>query len=285
LNTQEEKLIKWLFRTRAIKVCPENKPFFYTSGAIGPYYINTHFLYGSEKKANALLSVINIEKDNTASCPDKLTELVKENYKRTPIYRQLIDGICEYIRANINIDEVDYISGGERRDWYFSLMTAYLLQKPHLSIFKDLSVVASEKRGTVMKRVLKDKRVFHIADLINEASSYERAWIPAIADRGGKLEWSLSIVDRQQGGAQILENAGIKSYSLIKVDKKLFKNSMAMGEITFEQYTMLIDYIDDPEGSMKEFLKDNPEFLLNTMKDSDKKTRERAILCKEKYEL
>jgi orotate phosphoribosyltransferase len=285
LNTQEEKLIKWLFRTRAIKVCPENKPFFYTSGAIGPYYINTHFLYGSEKKANALLSVINIEKDNTASCPDKLTELVKENYKRTPIYRQLIDGICEYIRANINIDEVDYISGGERRDWYFSLMTAYLLQKPHLSIFKDLSVVASEKRGTVMKRVLKDKRVFHIADLINEASSYERAWIPAIADRGGKLGWSISIVDRQQGGAQILENAGIKSFSLIKVDKKLFKNSMAMGEITFEQYTMLIDYIDDPEGSMKEFLKDNPEFLLNTMKDSDKKTRERAILCKEKYEL
>ena len=47
-----EKLIKWLFETNAFRVCPENEPFWYTSGTIGPYYINTHFLYGSEEKGN-----------------------------------------------------------------------------------------------------------------------------------------------------------------------------------------------------------------------------------------
>ncbi len=53
-----EKLVSWLFKTTAVRVCPENKPFWYTSGTIGPYYINTHFLYGSEKQANDLLTYI-----------------------------------------------------------------------------------------------------------------------------------------------------------------------------------------------------------------------------------
>ena len=44
-------LVSYLFQTNAFKVCPDNKPFWYTSGKIGPYFINTHFLYGSEKEA------------------------------------------------------------------------------------------------------------------------------------------------------------------------------------------------------------------------------------------
>ena len=44
-------LISYLFKTDSVKICPENKPFWYTSGKIGPYYINTHFLYGSESDA------------------------------------------------------------------------------------------------------------------------------------------------------------------------------------------------------------------------------------------
>ncbi len=39
----KEKLIEGLFETDAIKVCPAGKPFWYTSGKIGPYYVNTHF--------------------------------------------------------------------------------------------------------------------------------------------------------------------------------------------------------------------------------------------------
>ena len=36
-------IISYLFKTNAIKFCEENKPFWYTSGKIGPYFINTHF--------------------------------------------------------------------------------------------------------------------------------------------------------------------------------------------------------------------------------------------------
>ena len=52
------KLMSLLFETNAFKICEENKPFWYTSGKIGPYFVNTHFLYGSENDANELLDFI-----------------------------------------------------------------------------------------------------------------------------------------------------------------------------------------------------------------------------------
>ncbi|MFR5786845.1 MAG: hypothetical protein ACLUHE_06850 [Christensenellales bacterium] len=55
----ENPIVSWLFETDAVRVCPEGQPFWYTSGKLGPFYINTQFLYGSEEpQANALLTVI-----------------------------------------------------------------------------------------------------------------------------------------------------------------------------------------------------------------------------------
>lgn len=47
----ENPIISWLFETDAVRVCPEGHPFWYTSGKLGPFYINTQFLYGSEAAA------------------------------------------------------------------------------------------------------------------------------------------------------------------------------------------------------------------------------------------
>ena len=49
--TNMSDIISYLFETNAIKFCEENKPFWYTSGKIGPYFINTHFVYGNENDA------------------------------------------------------------------------------------------------------------------------------------------------------------------------------------------------------------------------------------------
>ena len=54
----ENPIISWLFETDAVRVCPEGQPFWYTSGKLGPFYINTQFLYGSEAAANSLLKTI-----------------------------------------------------------------------------------------------------------------------------------------------------------------------------------------------------------------------------------
>ena len=276
----------WLFETNAVRVCPQDDPFWYTSGTIGPYYINTHFLYGNEDKADTLLKAIDIEKENKLTCPLKLHKITKANYKSDLIYNGLIDRMIDYIKSNIDLRGVDYISGGERRDWFFSLVIANIFKKPHITIYKDLSTVITHNGIVQEIDNINNKSVLHIADLITEASSYERAWIPAIKRLGGKIKWSVVVVDRKQGGEELLAKEGVKSYSMVNIDKSLFEKVLSLGLINEEQYDMIIKYLESPKQAMKEFLEKNPQFLKNALKVGNKSIK-RAKLCLEKnyYEL
>lgn len=275
------KLISWLFETKAVRVCPQDKPFWYTSGTIGPYYINTHFLYGSEDKANELLKIIDSEKTDIYNCPSNLLKITLENYHSDTIYHGLIDIMSDFIKENIDLCQVDYISGGERRDWFFSLIIADILNKPHITIYKDLKAVVSVNGKTEDLKDITGKKVLHIADLITEASSYERAWLPVLRSHGAEMEWSVVVVDRKQGGGELLEREGVKSFAMVSIAKALFEGAKDMGLIQPEQQKMLNDYIDNPKEAMKGFLKAHPEFMENAL-NGDPKTRERAQLCIEK---
>ena len=272
-------LSSYLFETNAIKFCEENKPFWYTSGKIGPYFINTHFVYGNEKDAAELLAFIDECLADKLTLPGKVFEKVLKQYETNEIYKNVIDTMKNYIEANINISEIDYVSGGERRDWYFSNMIAYLLNKPHLSIYKDLSVVESDSKfeNTNSITVLEGKKVLHIADLITVASSYIRSWIPAIRSLGSKLCWSCVIVDRMQGGKDKIEAEGVKSLSLVQVDKNLFKKALELNIINESQLDMLNGFFENPDETMKQFLIAHPEFLENSL-NADEKTKKRAQL-------
>ena len=271
-----QKLISWLFETDALRVCPENKPFFYTSGTIGPYYINTHFLYGSEASANALLKKIDSQLEGGKTVSASIAAETEAHYKAGGVYRELMDGIAEVITREVGTENFDYISGGERRDWFFSFTAAQLLGKPHITIFKDKSCEIYYPVDALNPEI-EGARVLHISDLITEASSYDRAWIPAIEELGAKMPLSLSVVDRLQGGRELLQGHGARQISLIEVGKELFDEALAIGKITKDQYDMIIAYIKDPTAAMEAFLKDNPEFLQNAL-NSDERTRARAEL-------
>ena len=274
------ELVSYLFNTNAIKICPEKKPFWYTSGKIGPYFINTHFIYGSEQDANNLLSFIDAEKENKLDLPKKIFEETKKQYENNAIYKDVINQMVASIKEHINVNEIDYISGGERRDWFFSNLVANILEKPHISIYKDLSTVVSssnfENNETVTN--IGNKKVLHIADLITVASSYVRAWVPAIESLGAKIVWSIAVVDRMQGGEAALKECGITSYAMVCIDLDLFSTARELGIITESQKEMLNAFFADPDGSMREFLINTPEFLENAL-NSDEKTAARAKLC------
>ena len=272
-------IISYLFETNAIKFCEENKPFWYTSGKIGPYFINTHFIYGSEKDAVSLLSFIDDSLSDKMTLPKKVFEKVLKQYNENKIYQDVINHMKDYIEKNIDISKVDFISGGERRDWFFSNILAYLLNKPHITIYKDLSSVISDSHFNETKKSynIEGKKVLHVADLITVASSYLRAWIPAIENLGGKILWSCVVVDRMQGGEEKLSEKGIKSLSLVKVDNNLFKKAFDMSIINISQLEMLNSFFDNPDKTMREFLINHPEFLENSLK-ADEKTRKRAQL-------
>ncbi len=272
-------IISYLFETNAIKFCEENKPFWYTSGKIGPYFINTHFVYGNEADAKALLSYIDEQLSDKMALPENVFKKVLTQYNSNKIYKDVIDTMITTIKENIHIDEIDYVSGGERRDWFFSNIIAYLLDKPHISIYKDLSAVVSDSKfeTTVVLDKIEGKKVLHVADLVTVASSYIRAWIPAIENFGAKMCWSCVVVDRMQGGTEKIKEKGILPLSLVQVDKTLFAKAKKMNVINESQQEMLNGFFENPDETMKQFLINHPEFLENSL-NSDEKTAKRAQL-------
>ena len=272
-------IISYLFETNAIKFCEENKPFWYTSGKIGPYFINTHFIYGNEDDAKSLLSFIDEQLSDKMALPKNVFEKVLNQYQTNEIYKNVIDTMIDSIKSNIDIDEIDYVSGGERRDWFFSNIVSHLLNKPHISIYKDLSAVVSDCNFETTSKLdnINNKKVLHIADLVTVASSYIRAWIPAIENLGGKMCWSCVVVDRMQGGTEKIKEHGILPLSLVQVDKTLFEKAVQMGVIATSQQEMLNNFFDNPDETMKNFLINHPEFLENSL-NSDEKTAKRAKL-------
>lgn len=281
MELRDSRQALWLFETKAIKVSPEDKPFWYTSGTIGPYYVNTHFLLGSEKEANELLMLIDKVKNEKSDCSSVILSKLKESYRRNHIYRELIDYMVSYIMKNFDIHEIDYISGGERRDWFFSLMVADILNKPHITLFKDLSAMMFDGEYSREISCIHGKKLLHVADIITEASSYIRQWIPAIRKLSGSLKWSLAVADRLQGGGENLAANGVQSHAIIRIDSQLFDNALFLGFINQKQHKIITEYIKNPRETMRDFLIQHPEFIRNSL-DADAKTSERARICIEK---
>lgn len=274
----ENPIISWLFETDAVRVCPEGQPFWYTSGKLGPFYINTQFLYGSEAAANSLLKTIEEAcAGEKLAFYDKVWADISAQLAACPIYAQLIDLLTE---AAAKLD-VDFVSGGERRDFFFSMPVARKLGLGHLSIFKDLSCVYTDKDGVSMDAAqagLAGKKSVHIADLITVASSYIRAWIPAVESLGAKIAYSLAVVDRDQGGSEILAKAGCPLTTLVTIKPELFEQAKALGRITDARVALVNSFIADPDKFMRDFLLAHPDFLANEIAKGGK-SAQRAELC------
>ena len=154
------------------------------------------------------------------------------------------------------------------------------MEKEHITLYKDLKAVVSDSNFNETKEILdlEGKKVLHVADLMNKASSYERAWVPAIEELKGKMVASLVVIDRKEGGEEIIETLGVKAFSLVKVDDSLFTEALKLGIINESQLQMLRKYKENPDETMRDFLINHPEFLQEALK-SDAKTVGRARNC------
>jgi orotate phosphoribosyltransferase len=269
-------LIEALLQTEALRIAPAGEPFWYTSGTVGPYYVNTHFLFGGSKAAGALLEYIDGAKADRDRFPAALTARLEQQAARDPVYAGVIEALVALARAH-GADQADGVSGGERRDWFFSPLVAARLAKPHLWIYKDLSLAWSCP-GPAKEPALAGQRLVHVADLITEASSYLRGWIPAIAAGGGAMAAAVNVVDRAQGGAEALAGAGVPAFSLLTVDEELFAALRRAGRIDEAQQRLLLAYYRDPYAAMRALLQENAGFLRRALASPDRRTAERARL-------
>ncbi len=285
----DKTIVKWLFETAAVRVCEPNMPFWYTSGKIGPFYINTHFLFGGEVLATAFLKKIDNLTQQAESCSAVMEASVLENLEKNNIYAGVIDAMVKKLLAEVPLVEIDAISGGERRDWFFSFAVAHRLNKPHVTLFKNGTTqlytgkqveqqLGFPPTGSSFVSNIQGKKVLHVADLITSASSYERAWVPAIAALGGQMTHSLVVVDRLQGGEACLNALGIVSMAMTDVQPALFQIAVEEGVLDASQLSLVRQYMKDPDGSMKVFLQEHPEFMAEALA-GDEKTAQRARLC------
>lgn len=267
-----EKTTQYLFETQAIEVTKDT-PYWYTSGDFGPFYVNTHYLYGSKDKAIDLLTYIDQNKDKETFEFD-LNKKILDNYHIDLIFKTVIDEFVEKIKNTVDINSIDYISGGERRDWFFSIPAAYLLKKKHIFLYKN---------GRTSESDLENKNILHISDLINVASSYVESWKPMIENINGLLTETFTVVDRKQGGLAALNKINITMYSLVVFDTSLFKNALKYDKINQSQYIMVKSYIEDNKSFMHQYIKDNQNFLQDTILLGGK-SKQRAEKFIEKYE-
>jgi orotate phosphoribosyltransferase len=277
-----DKIIEALFETKAVRVAPENQPFWYTSGRLGPFFINTHFLLENEAAAGEVLK--RIEKaiaENKLTAPEEIFDMMLAYYNKGGTFKMVSDKLAEEASKL----DFDYISGGERRDYFFSMMPAYLLGKPHLTIYKDMTSVYSESidgPAVDVKDVdLKGKKALHIADLITEASSYERAWIPVIRGLGSDITDTVAVVDRHQNGREVLKGLGVELHALTGINEELFDEAKANGVINDAQKDMIMHFLENPADYMTAFLKSNPGFIDAEIAKGGK-NKERAELAIEK---
>ncbi len=268
-------ITEYLFRTNAIKVADPKTPFWYTSGLIGPFYVNTHYLAGGKPTATDLLELITSHPGNISAIHTK----VKEIYETHPIFRDVIRKAAGLIKSSTDISRIDFISGGERRDWFFHSMVAELLDKPALFIHKDASVWVKEGNEMGQVDFIEGANVLHVADLVTIASSYVKVWVPAVKQLRGSITHAMNIVDRCQGAEKVLKGLGISPMSLAKIDVNLFHAASQRGYITRAQHGMIVDYLRDPFTTMKKFLLENPEFLKNSLASDDGKIAARAKQC------
>lgn len=266
--------LSWLFETHALKISPAAMPFWYTSGLIGPYYINTQFLCGGAEKATEILAWLDKAKLNPLNFPFDIQEQLESVYNTFPIYQQAVDALVQLVQTAFPFEEIDYISGGERRDWFFAPIVARLCEKSCLYIYNDGRVYDGDGK---MVENLAGAKVLNVADLLTVGSSIRDKWIPAIASVGGELAFAANVVDRHEGGTiRLLETGVEQTASLFEVNIALFDEALSTGYIDQEQYYLVRDYVADPFQAMRQFLQSNPLFLEAALALPDQKTRERA---------
>lgn len=275
----KDNIVPFLFSSDAIRVSDPEHPFWYASGTLGPFYINTHFLLSNELEANELLSIIEASSSSDRiTFPKLLLDHLLVIYARSKSFKAVTDMIV----AEASKLTFDYISGGERRDFFFSMLPAYFMGKPHLSIFKDFQAVYSTEQfvnsNHVSETNLSGLKVLHIADLVTEASSYSRVWIPVIENLDSTITDTIAVVDRKQGGAENLEAAGVKLHTLTSIDPEMFLMAMNNGLIDARQYKMIIDFMQSPTQYMKSFIADHPNYLAEQILIGGK-AKERAELA------
>ncbi|TCZ69023.1 phosphoribosyltransferase [Paenibacillus albiflavus] len=271
----------------AVRKSMEDDAFWYTSGIPGPFYINTENIAGKNEAIEVLNNLNNILKANQSKEQQSkaILKTVNQVVNADKSYDASIDALLEFYLSQ-NSNEPSMISGGERRDWFFSIPIAKKLKIPHIFLYKNGEYHVTDHEGNSVELDLHNKKVLHVADIINQASSYSNRWIPILKNAGVEFSETLSVAVRSQEGIDKLRENNISVISPLIVDIPLFMEAYNLGLINEFAYNEIGLYYHSPESWTRQFIKGNSiNYSLKSNIDNVKDGRIQSFKENDPYQL
>jgi len=175
-----------------------------SSGKLSPYYIDLRMIPGDPR---ALHTVIEIYEMMT--------------------------------KSKIGVASFDRIAGVPTAGVPYASILAYGLTKPFLYVRREAKMHGGERR--IEGQLLPGERVVLVDDLITTGKNTLQA-AEAIRAEGGQVRHVIVLIDRQEGGAAALAEAGLKLHAFTTVTR-IARRLREFGLIDDDQYKAILAQI------------------------------------------
>lgn len=257
IYTQSD-LMKLIHDTSAVSIwdSAQGPVFWYAANVPGPFYVNTEKVIGSslaEKLLREITAIIAGTVDSQARA-EQLHNLIMDSYRSNSSWQRIISTMIDRARAEFPSNEIAMISGGERRDWLFSIPFAHTIGLPHLYLFKNKTAFCDHP-------VNPGQGVLHVSDLINNAASFFDSWQPTMNELKIECVGNLCMNLRGENGLSRLRDAGQKVVALVTIDLDFFRRLHAAELISRATFEEIAVFFASSQDWASKYLIDKPELF------------------------
>ncbi|MDE2029812.1 MAG: hypothetical protein KGI97_04515 [Alphaproteobacteria bacterium] len=275
-------LFKLLHDTRAVSIWNRAKGpvFWYAANVPGPFYVNTEMTIGADLSARLLREITAIVAGtvDAQARAEQLDALIMDAYKTSPSWQKLIATMIDKAQAEFPEGDFNLISGGERRDFLFSIPFAHASGLPHLFLFKN-------ETSWCAHPLPQHPRALHVSDLINNAASILDRWLPALDALHIPCCGNLCINVRGDNGLKRLHGAGQKTACLATIDAEFFRHLHAEDLIDRETFEEIAVFFASAKDWAARYLIGKPELFDVSGCDAKSFERLRAFIANDPWKL
>jgi orotate phosphoribosyltransferase len=135
-------------------------------------------------------------------------------------FREICNFYAQTISEAVGLSNFSRIAGIPVAGIPFASQIAYNLEKPFL--YMRSSVRKSGRERRVEGILFSGDRVLLVDDLLTTGCTLKKA-VDAVRAEGGVVTDAVVFLDREEGGRQILEKAGVNLHSLLKISEIALK--------------------------------------------------------------
>lgn len=224
MKNTEDAMLKLIHETKAVSIWNHKTGpvFWYAASVPGPFYVNTELVIGPALAKDLLEKITNIVAgtEDNAKRAAQLNEVILGAYRKDAQYQQVIAVMVEKAKREFAPNSYTAISGGERRDWLFSIPFAAATGIKHVFLFKNKTFYCTDA-------LKPNEPTLHIADLINNAASYFDLWFPLLQKAQLNYIGTICVNIRGTNGLNRLSEHGKQTVTLNNVDTTFFEKSFA----------------------------------------------------------